>query len=149
MDIPVNPHLTPSVFGELRSIFFSRRQSPPPGAKRRQSSSDHPGQAVDRHVAVRLTPAGSWGNRHTQDVHEVLKLQESGRRPSMCVPSRFGTVTRLGVCSDSAGFSVGRFAPRITLTTVELAILGFARLQSRPDTLEPRCFRLCRTPCAH
>ena len=50
------------------------------------------------------------------------------------------SVTRLGVCRDSAGFTFGRFGPRIAPTTVELALLGLAHLQSRSATLKPRRF---------
>ena len=58
----------------------------------------------------------------------------------MRIPCGLGTVTRLGVCGNSAGFTIERFGPRIALTTVELALLGFAHLQSRSATLKPRCF---------
>jgi hypothetical protein len=51
-----------------------------------------------------------------------------------------GTVTRLGMCGNSAGFTFGRFGPRIAPTTVELALLGLADFQSRSATLKPRCF---------
>ena len=73
-------------------------------------------------------------------MHGVLKLQEPGRRLSMRIARGLGTVTRLGVCIDSAGFTFGRFRSRITPTTVELAFLGLAHLQSRSATLKPGCF---------
>ena len=100
----------------------------------------NPGQVFDRHVAVRLAPPGSRGSGHPQHVHGVLKLKEPGRRPSMRITCGLGTVTLLGVCSDCPGFTFGRFGPRIAPTTVELALLGLAHLQSRSATLEPRCF---------
>jgi len=65
---------------------------------------------------------------------------KASRRPSMRITCGLGTVTRLGVCCDSAGFTFGRFGARIAPTTVELALLGLADLQSRSATLEPRCF---------
>ena len=88
----------------------------------------NPGQVLDRHVTVRLAPPGSRGSGHPQQVHGVLELQEPGRRPSMRITCGLGTVTRLGVCGYSAGFTFRRFGARITPTTVELALLGLAHL---------------------
>jgi hypothetical protein len=58
----------------------------------------------------------------------------------MRITRGLGTVTRLGVCGDSAGFTFWRFGARIAPTTVELALLGFAHLQSRSATLKSCCF---------
>jgi hypothetical protein len=51
-----------------------------------------------------------------------------------------GELACFGMRRDSAGFTFGRFGPRIAPTTVELALLSLADFQSRSATLEPRRF---------